>query len=291
MYFNERLVGRGVAAAIASGAVARSDLFIATKLMPSEMHPERVAALVDDSLAALATPYIDLFMLHWPYQIAFQPKSFPVPMDERMGYSIANVRAVWRALEAQVALGKIRSLGVSNFSCTRLTDSLLAADAEFKVASPPVCNQLEVHAYLSQARQCEWHARRGIIVTTYCPLGSPARPPTCRHEDEDDEKDASSPFVELLQHPTVAAVAARTQRSAAQVLLRWALQRGTVPLPKTVTPARAEQNALVYGWALSADDMAAIDALHCDRRFIRGDNHCAAGEAWQGTWAEGDGVL
>jgi HAD superfamily hydrolase (TIGR01549 family) len=125
MYFNHTQIGEGIKDAIESGMVTRKELFITSKLMPSEMHPECVAELVDASLTELQLDYLDMFLIHWPCALVRRPSAFPVPADERFGYDPQRILDVWRVLETQVAAGKIRSLGVSNFSCTRLHESLL----------------------------------------------------------------------------------------------------------------------------------------------------------------------
>ena len=259
MYANEHIVG----AAIAAAGVPRGELFLTSKLMPTCMHADTALAALDRTLNELQTPYVDLYLLHWPFRYVPKPSAFPVPPAERLGYDADAVLAVWRVLEAAVDAGKIKALGVSNFSVTKL--AALLPHARHK----PCVNQIEGHPALQQPRLLAWHAARGIVVTTYCPLGSPARPETFVR--------AGDP--ELLRSPVVAAVAARAGRSPAQVLLRWAVQRGTCPLPKSVTPARLDENLAVFDFELSADDMAAIAGLDLHHRFSRGYGYALAGEA------------
>ena len=259
MYGNEAIVG----AAIAAAGVPRDELFVTSKLMPTCMHADIALSALDRTLAELATPYVDLYLLHWPFRYAAKPSAFPVPAAERLGYDAEAVLAVWRVLEAAVDAGKIRALGVSNFSPAKLAALLAAARHK------PCVNQVEGHPALQQPRLLAWHAARGIVVTTYCPLGSPARPDTFRRE--------SDPA--LLASPVVAGIAARACRSPAQVLLRWAIQRGTVPLPKSVTPARLEENLRLFDFELGAADMAELAALDQHYRFSRGYSYAPAGEA------------
>ena len=271
LYGNESLVG----AAVRASGVPREELFITSKLMPTSMHAEAALAALDRTLADLATPYLDLYLLHWPFRFPQKPSAFPVPVAERLGYSAEAVLAVWRELERAVDDGRVRALGVSNFSVRKL-DALWAA-ARHK----PCVNQVEGHPALQQPALLAWHRARGVVVTTYCPLGSPARPPAFVHADDPPE---------LLASPAVAAVAARHPgRSPAQVLLRWAVQRGTVPLPKSVTPARLDENlaAAEAGFELSAEDMAALAALDRHHRFSRGTNFAVAGQdAQRQIWDE-----
>jgi len=164
---------------------------------------------------------------------------------------------------------------VSNFSTVKLQALL-----DGGLVAPCCCNQLEVHPYLSQRDVVRWHAERGIVVTCYCPLASPARPPTCHFEEDP---------VPLLSAPALCAAAARAGMTPAQACIVWALQRGTVPLPKSVTEARIRENAsaaLGRAGSLDAEEMSAIDALNVNHRFVRGDNHAPEGVFWWDMWDE-----
>jgi diketogulonate reductase-like aldo/keto reductase len=261
MYGNEQIVGEAVAAS----GVPRSELFITSKLMPTDSHAEHASAALDKTLRDLGTTYLDCYLLHWPFRLVNKPSSFPVPPAERLGYDRAELLKVWRELEKAVDDGRVRALGVSNFSRKKL--EALLEDARHK----PACNQLEAHPYLAQRALVDWHRERGVVVTCYCPLGSPARPPAFLHADDPPN---------LLSSPAIAAVAARHSRSPAQVLLKWALQRGTVPLPKSVTPARLDENiaaAADAAFALTDEDMAQIDALDRHWRYSRGEHFLAPG--------------
>jgi alcohol dehydrogenase (NADP+) len=278
LYFNEHVVGAALAECVAAGAVSREDLFLTSKLMPTDMHPSSCVAALAKSLAALATPYLDLYLLHWPIALPAKPSAFPVPVDERLPYSDEAVLAVWRALEEQVDAGTIRALGVSNFSTAKL--AALVGKARHK----PVCNQVELHPFLQQPELLAWHKEQGIVVTAYCPLGSPARPPTFRHGEDDPN---------VLTDPTLLAIAQKHGCSSAQVALRWSVQVGAVPLPKSVTPKRLEENIAVVrttaGGAgpcvvLDDEDMASIARLDKGFRFSRGEGLCVAGMTWQQVW-------
>ena len=271
MYGNESIVGDAIAELINEGVVSRGDLFIVSKLMPTDSAPEDVLAAVKTSLAKLRCDYIDLYLLHWPFRFVHRPSSFPVPVAERLGYSHEALLATWRALE-ETSPQLVRSLGVSN--CTREKLEPLLRDARV----PPVCNQLELHPYLQQCITVDWCLSRGIVVTGYCPLGSPARPPTFR--------DASDPPVELLAHPSVLRVAGNLGCTPAQALLAWAIRRCTLPLPKSTTPARIIENAAAAALAprLQPGHIAALDALECNARFSKGAHFCVADQEWQDLW-------
>jgi alcohol dehydrogenase (NADP+) len=275
LYANEDVVGEAIADALTSGVITREELFITSKLPPTHMQADTAEEALDATLAALQTPYLDLYLLHWPTAYVKTPSAWPVPLPERLGYDAARTLAVWRVLERAVKAGKIRSLGCSNFTITQL-QTLLDAGLQ----APVCCNQLEVHPYLAQKEMLRWHAERGIVVTCYSPLASPARPPTCHFEEDPTP---------LLSHPIVCAVAARAGMTAAQACIVWALQRGTVPLPKSVTGERIRENtsaALGKAGSLDAEAMAALNSLDLHYRFVRGDNHAPEGMFWWEMWGE-----
>ncbi|MFG2484370.1 aldo/keto reductase [Streptomyces virginiae] len=142
--------------------------------------------------------------------------------------------AIWKTFEEIAASGRARAVGVSNFRPADL--ARIAAESELV----PAVNQVELHPLFPQAELRAVHAERGIATEAWSPLGQGK---------------------ELLTLPAVAAIAAAYGRSAAQVVLRWHLQHGNIVIPKSVTPARIRENLDVFGFELSAADMAALDAL------------------------------
>ena len=158
---------------------------------------------------------------------------------------------------------------MSNFSSQKLEALWNAARIK------PSCNQVEMHPALQQQALLDWHRARGIVVTTYCPLGSPARPTTFRHGDDDPD---------ILGDACILAIAAKHGRSPAQVVLRWAMQRGTVPLPKSVTPHRLDENLASLDFELDDADMGSIKSMDRNFRFSRGGNFSLT--SWQACWDE-----
>lgn len=274
MYFNEGVVGKALQLCIQDGLVKREDLFITSKIMPTDMHVHKLEPALTKTLQAIGLGgYIDLYLLHWPFRFVEKPSAFPVPEAERLGYDAAAILDIWRELERFVDNGWIKSLGVSNFSRKKL--GLLFAEARHK----PVNNQLEMHPALQQQAVVDWHAERGIVITCYCPLGSPARPPTFRHGDKDPS---------FLDHPTILSIAQGHGKTPAQVLLKWAIARGTVPLPKSTTAARIVENygAADPAWTLTREEMEAMKALDEGYRLSRGESYAPAGMEWTQLWDE-----
>ena len=148
----------------------------------------------------------------------------------------------WKALEELQADGRAKAIGVSNFEPAHLERLFAEADVV------PAVNQIELHPYLAQRRLREIHAAHGIVTESWSPI-------------------ARGGQGGLLEDPVIAEVAARAGKTPAQVILRWHVQHGLVPLPRSVNPGRMAENLAVFGWDLPDSDMAAIDGLDRDGRI------------------------
>jgi diketogulonate reductase-like aldo/keto reductase len=269
-YGNEKEVGEGIADAISRGVVKREDIFVTSKLWVNKAHPELVAPALAQTLADLQLAYVDLYLVHWPFFLT-AGSAFPPPPENQLGYDPARYAAVWRELEAAVGAGTARAIGTSNMSAKKLAALLEVA------AIKPAVNQVEAHPFLAQGKLVAWSAARGIVTTAYSPLGSPDRPPRLISEGD------PAP----LHDETVLAIAAKHKRTAAQVLLRWQLQRGVVAIPKSVTPERIASNFDVFSFALDAEDQGKLAALDRNHRLVKGKNWLKDPEgAWETLWDE-----
>ena len=222
IYGNEAEVGEGLAAS----GVARDGVFLTTKVWVANYHRDAFLRSVDESLRKLRTDHIDLLLLHWPNEA--------VPLAEQIG-----------ALNEVKAAGKVRHIGISNFS------TALMAEAEALSDAPLVTNQVEYHPYLGQPAVLAAARKAGMSVTAYYGMA--------------DGK--------VIGDPAIQAIAERHGRTEAQVVLRWLVQQpGVVALSKTVSEARAAANLAVFDFALSAEEMAAIHALaRPDGRLVSPD--------------------
>ena len=220
-YENETGVGRAVAAE----GIPRAELFVTTKLRGAQHGYDRTVAGLDESLARLGLEYVDLYLIHWPLP--------------GVGLFVDS----WRALVDLRAAGKVRSIGVSNFTARHI-EALVEGTGVL-----PVVNQIELHPDFAQPRMRAWHDARGIVTEAWSPLGA--------HTD-------------LLSDPTIAAIAAGHGRTPAQIVLRWHVQIGAVPIPKSADPERMRQNLAVFDFELGGDDMAALNGLDRGNR-IGGD--------------------
>jgi 2,5-diketo-D-gluconate reductase A len=217
LYFNEKGVGR----AIKASGIPRDKIFITTKLWNDEHDYDAALRAFDASLSRLGIDVLDLYLIHWP-----------VPKQDR--YTDA-----WRAMERIYAEGRVRAIGVSNFTEMNL-QRLFEASGVI-----PALNQIELSPHLAQAPLRTFHAKHGIATEAWSPLGSGKG---------------------LLDEPLLATVAAKHGRTPAQVVIRWHLQIGNIVIPKSVTPARIRENLDVFDFALDDDDLTEIATLDSGRR-------------------------
>jgi alcohol dehydrogenase (NADP+) len=217
-YRNEREVGEALQAGLAAGGIARDDIFVTTKLWNSNHRPERVKPAFEASLEKLRISYLDLYLIHTPF--AFQPGDEQDPRDK--DGNVIYDRGVtlfdtWKAMENLVDAGRCRAIGLSDVSLKQLLP--IYESARIK----PAVVQVESHPYLPETELLEFCKQKDIVLLAFAPLGHGMRPG-------------------LIEDPVISAIAARLGRTPAQVLLAWAVQRGTALLTTPKSAARAREN-------------------------------------------------
>jgi diketogulonate reductase-like aldo/keto reductase len=229
-YSNERQVGEG----IARSGIARSDIVVQTKLWMTDYGYDRALRAFDVSVRKLGLDYVDVYLLHWP-----APEEFE-----------ATVGA-YRAAERLLAERRVRAIGVSNFSPRHLEQLMSRTEIV------PAVNQIELHPFFRQRELSEFHAQHRILTQSWGPIGGANR-----------RKRAAEPNAmgDPLEHPVVVALASKHQKTPAQVILRWHIEHGFSTIPKSVRPERIAENIDVFDFRLSADEVAAIDALDTGMR-------------------------
>ena len=232
MYGNEESVG----GAIRKSGIPREKIFVTTKLWNSD-HGNPQGAL-DTSLRKLKLDYVDLYLIHYP---------------------VRERRQSWRALEALRAEGKARSIGVSNFTIRHLTELL----AQTKTV--PAVNQIEFHPYLYQRDLLEFCAGKGIVIEAYSPLtkGARLKDPKLVAVAKKYSTGERRPALSRSRLPLVDRLFPRSEsKSTAQILIRWALQHGLVVIPKSANRTRIFENADVFNFEITAEDMRLLDGFN-----------------------------
>lgn len=258
-YQNETEVGEAINNKIKAGVVKREELFITSKLWNTFHRPENVEQGLDFTLNDLGLDYVDLFLIHWPtaFELDTDKPRNPFPqteaginMDDAAGYV-----ETWRKLEELYKKGdKIKAIGVSNFNQVQLKN-LLA-----KASVVPQMQQIELHGYENMADMVKFCHENKIQVTAYSPLGNPGRPAGLQKGQD-----------VLMEDPVVTAIAAKHNKSAAQVLIKWVLQREIVCIPKSVTPSRIVANSEIFDFSISDEDMTKINGLSRGIKYVYPD--------------------
>ncbi|KAI4168164.1 MAG: hypothetical protein LQ343_006603 [Gyalolechia ehrenbergii] len=257
-YGNETESGLGVSRAIKDGLVQRSDLFLVSKLWNSFHDAPHVLPICKKQLQDWGIDYFDLYIMHFPISLKYVDPSVRYPpgfTDENGNVTPgkASIQETWQAMEELVDKGLCRSIGVSNFKGVLLMDLLRYARVR------PATLQIEHHPYLTQEGLVKYAQDEGIAVTAYSSFG----PQSFLELDMKQAKD--TPL--LLEHPTIKKIADAKGRTPAQVLLRWATQRGVAVIPKSNDPGRLKQNLDVLGFDLSEGELGEIGGMDRGLRF------------------------
>lgn len=253
IYGNEAEVGRALKESFDEGVVDREDVWITSKLWNDRHAWEDVRPALEETLADLRLDYLDLYLVHWP--IAFEKGvSFPRSADEILSLEDRPLEETWAGMRDVRGEGLARHVGVSNFSVPKL--EALGGGA----GSGPEVNQIELHPYLQQPEMLEFCEEAGIVVTAYSPLGSRDRPERLKEEGE--------PI--LLEEPVIEDIAEKRGATPAQVLIAWAMERGTSVIPKSVNPGRIRENFEAADLTLTEEDLSRIAELDRHRRYIDG---------------------
>ena len=217
-YRNESEVGEALQAGLASGKIAREDIFVTTKLWNTNHRPERVEPAFEASVARLGLNYLDLYLIHTPF--AFQPGDEQDPRDQDGNVLYdrgVTLLETWRSMESLVDRGRCRAIGLSDVGLNDLVP--IYESARIK----PSAVQVESHPYLPETELLEFCKQKNIVFLAFAPLGHGIKPGP-------------------LEDPVITAIAARVEKTPAQVLLAWAVQRGTALLTTPRTADRAREN-------------------------------------------------
>jgi len=250
VYGNEDEIGDAIKEKISEGVVKREDLFITSKIWNTFHHPKFVRKAIEETLKNLKLKYLDLYLIHWPMGYKEDGDNL-FPTDANGDYIDSGVDYIdtWKAMEELVDLGLTKSIGISNFN-KRQVDRVLA-----NARILPVTNQVECHPWLNQKRLTEHCKAKKILITAYSPLGSPNRPWAVPGEPH------------LTEEPKIIEIGKAHNKNAAQVLIRYQIQRGNAVIPKSVTKSRIISNIDVFDFALSDEEMKTLDSFDRNGRL------------------------
>lgn len=270
VYGNEDRIGHALRAIVKSG-VKREDLWLTSKLW-NDKHGERdVIPSCEKSLSDLQLEYLDLYLVHWPFP-NFHPPGCDVSSRsaDAKPYIHANFMQTWRKMEELVDKGLVRHIGTSNMTIPKLKP--LLRDARIK----PAVNEMELHPHFQQRELFEFVRANGMVPVGYCPVGSPGRP----------ERDRTPEDTAPTQDPVIIRIANRLGVHPAVVCIKWAVQRGQVPIPFSTNRSHYLSNLQgVVTAPLTPDDMQQISKIDRNCRLIKGQVFLwKEGQSWEDLW-------
>ncbi|XP_023716709.1 aldo-keto reductase family 1 member B1 isoform X2 [Cryptotermes secundus] len=259
-YMNESEVGAAIRAKIAEGVIKREDVFVTTKLWNTHHRPGVVVDTCKKSLSNLGLDYVDLYLIHWPF--GFQEGEDGRPKDENNKLIFSDVDYVdtWKAMEECVKQGLTKSIGFFNFNSQQIQRVLDIATIK------PVVNQVECHPYLNQTKLIEFCREKGIQITAYSPFAGPTSIAPL-HKGESPEP---------LKDPKIKELADKYNKTVAQVILKYLVQLGVVPIPKSSNKKRLLENIDIFDFELRPEDVSVMNSLNRNNRicdFIQVKEH------------------
>ncbi|RYU97087.1 aldo/keto reductase [Emticicia agri] len=260
MYGNEDDIGQAIHDAIKNNEVKREDLWITSKLWNNRHRTEDAQPALEASLKNLQLDYLDLYLIHWPVALIYGV-NYPQKAEDLISLNELPLSETWQAMIALKEKGLVRHIGVSNFSSKKISQ------LRDETGVLPEALQVELQPFHQQKALVEFTKQNNIAITGFCPLGSADRPASRVSPNEP----------KLFENKTILNIAQEKGCSPAQVMLAWAVNRGTSVIPKSVNPTRLKDNLEAADIVLSAGQMERMDALDKHYRFIKGDFWCLEG--------------
>ena len=270
IYGNEHLIGAALETVIAGG-VPRDEMWVTSKLWNDKHDPADVIPTFKKSLSDLRLEYLDLYLIHWPF-----PNHHAAGVDvtsrahNAKPYIHEEFMATWRELEKLVDQGLLRHIGTSNMTIPKL--KLVLRDARIK----PACNEMELHPCFPQPEFFKFVVDNGIVPIGFAPIGSPTRP----------DRDRTAEDAVDIEEPAIQAIAKRLGVHPATVCVKWAVQRGQVPIPFSIYRNEYLSNLRsTVSDPLTDEEMKAVAGINRNSRLIKGQVFLwKEGQTWEDLW-------
>ncbi|CAM6117366.1 unnamed protein product [Calypogeia fissa] len=234
VYKTEVGIGNALQEAFATGLVKREDVYVTTKITPSNLHIEEILPAIKRSLRNLQLDYADMYLIHFPLRLKKGVGLFDANLDDRLPL---DLQSTWEEMEKLVTLGLTKSIGVSNFCVKKLQELLLHAK------TIPAVNQIELHPLWQQDKLRAYCQGKGIQVSAWSPLGAPG---------------SNFGTLNVLNNPILKQIALDHQKSVAQIVLRWIHELGAVPIPRS---SREERLIEIWDFTLTNEDHEKIKTV------------------------------
>jgi len=249
-YGNEKEMGQVFSEMVGKDKfIKRENVFIASKLWNTEHAKERVEAACRKTLDDLCLDYLDLYIIHWPSGFIHGKGNVPRDEEGKVLFSGVSLEETWAAMERLVHLGLVKAIGLSNFNSKQILRILEVAKVR------PAVLQVESNPRFANEALRQFCSRHSIKMVAFSPFGSPDLP-------------WGEKLPHILAEPRLVELAQRLNRSPAQVVLRWQIQRGVGVIPKSVFPKELSDNLGVWGWTLGPEDMQVLNAMETGVRKI-----------------------
>lgn len=268
VYGNEAFIGRSFQKIFQSG-IRREEIWVTSKLWNDKHAEADVIVSCQQSLADLQLDYLDLYLVHWPFPNFHPPGcSGDYHNSDAKPYIHESFMKTWRQMEKLVEIGLVRHIGTSNMTIPKL--KLVLRDAKIK----PACNEMELHPHFQQPELFDFVVKNGIVPIGYSPIGSPARP----------ERDRTGDDTVDIEDPVIVRIAKRFGVHPAIVCVKWAVQRGQIPIPFSVRNYAANLQGVVSE-PLTENEMQEIAAIDRNCRLIKGQVFLwKENQSWEDLW-------